>query len=222
MSLTKSKSVTDIPSSSYPHKEKERTSHIPILKSRKHKIDPEQTLGIEYEHKIKRNSSKHNLEPIHKIENLEIQPPTQTYRQEPSTSTSSRLLTDIGKKHKSRKDQKSSRSPSSSKSKKVEEDKQREKLKEDQLKTKDKPKEDKLHKNNKNNLNNSRSDINYKSKSKGDRKHRDFISFGLRYSSSADNLEASTSAGNLTYPQVKYTFIWPYLNLVISVLVLHI
>lgn len=201
--LTKSKSVTDIPSGSYPYKEKDRSSRIPIIKTRKHKIDQEHAPSIEFEYKIKRNSSKYNLEPIHNIDNLEIQYTKKNHQQQPSTSTSSHLSAEIGNKHKSRKDKKSSRSPSSSKSK-IEEYKPKERSKEDQ-KPRDKSKEDKIHTNSKNNLNNSRSDISFKEKSKkSNRKDRDYSSFNLRYSSSVDNLDASTSTGNLTYPQVTF------------------
>lgn len=203
VSLTKSKSVTDIPSSSCLNKEKERTNNAPLLKTRKHKIESEQTLGIEFEHKIKKISSKHNLESTHKIDNIESQY-TKNNHQEPSSSNSTLTTIETGKKHKSRKDKKNSRSPSSSKSKKSEDDK----LKEDQ-KPRDKSKEDKIHKNNKINLH-SKSDISFKEKQKkSDKKHLDYNSFEFRFSSSIDSLSPSTSAGNLTYPQVsvaKFSF----------------
>lgn len=198
VALTKSKSVTDIPTSSHPLKEKERTSLIPILKTRKHKVDTEQTIGIEFENRSKRNSLKHHhLEEIHKIDNIESQH-TRNNHQEPSTSTNDSLLTEIGKKHKSKKD-KHSRFPNNFKTKKTEEDK-KEKSKEE-VKIKDRSK---LHKNYKNNFNNSQSEISFKEKDskskKGDKKHS---SFSSRYTYSVDNLEASTSSGNQTYPQVN-------------------
>lgn len=101
---------------------------------------------------------------------------------------------EIGNKHKSRKEKKRSQS------KKVEDC---DKTKEKDQKARDKSREDKLHKNHKNNLH-CRTDTGFKEKHKySDKKHTDFSSFGLQFSSSLDSLNPHTSSGNLTYPQVR-------------------
>lgn len=205
VTLSKSKSVLDIPSSSYSLKDKEGTSHIPILKTRKHKIDSDQALRIEFEHKIKRVSSKHSIEHIHKIDNPEIQHIKNHYQE--ATTSSSSYLSVGDKKHKSRKDKKSSLSPSSLNIQK-EDNKPKDKTKED-YKTSDKPREDTIHKHNKNNLSNLKSDLNFKDKyNKSDKrfKEKDCSGFSFSYSSSLDSLSPSTSTGNLTYPQVNKSY----------------
>lgn len=173
--LLRSRSVTNIPSTSFSNKEKEKLHST--LKTRKHKIEPDQTVEIEFEHRYKKNS-KHNID-------------TQEFQVSNNIESSSSSV-DIKNKAKLRKHRKSS-SQSPSGSKRKEEDHHQEKNK-----------EDKSHRLSSNNFS-SKSELNLRDKAKKiGKKGKSISTLNLRHFTSEADLEASTSSGNLTYPQVIF------------------
>lgn len=172
--LLRSRSVINIPSTSYSSKEKEKLQ--PTVKTRKHKIEPDQTFEIEYEPKYRKNS-KHNID----TQDIQV-----------SNNLEASSSTDIKSKNKLRKHRKSSsQSPSGSK-------------KREEGHPQERNKEDKSHRLSSINFS-SKSELNLKDKAKKTGKRgKGNSTFNLRHFTSEVDLEASTSSGNLTYPQVGF------------------
>nr|CAH7756174.1 unnamed protein product [Callosobruchus chinensis] len=171
---SKSKSLADLPSTSAANVSKEKSSHLKHSKKQSKHQHVEQPIGIQFEHNTRSSRHDEELEEIHNLRNHSISS---------STSFTNISETSTHKRHKKHRRGSSSPSIRQHSEEKIDKDKGTNKSRSNTFTstpTELKVKHTKLHKKSKSN-----SSCNLRT------------SFSLN----RDNLEASSSAGNLTYPQ---------------------